>query len=102
MKRLFVVLAVMVIVGLVAAQCAPAPAPERIVETVVVEGTPQVVEKVVTKEVEKVVTKEVEVEKVVTPTPVTKDTLIWAMGVQPINLDPTLQSSIADYSYAQK
>ncbi len=47
-----------VIVGALAAQCAPAPAPQTIVETVVVketvvvEGTPQVVEKVVEKQVE--------------------------------------------------
>lgn len=104
---------VLVLLAMITA-CGPTPEPqvvERVEtqvvkETVIVEGTPQVVEKVVekvvTKEVEKVVTKEVEVEKVVTPTPVAKDTLIWAMSVQPINLDPSLQSSIADYStYAQ-
>ncbi|UCC87932.1 MAG: extracellular solute-binding protein [Anaerolineales bacterium] len=54
MKRSFAVLTVLVILGLLGAQCAgPAPTPERIVETVIVE-----------KEVEKevVVTKEVEVE----------------------------------------
>jgi multiple sugar transport system substrate-binding protein len=58
MKRLFAVLAVLVILSLLAAACAaPAPAPETIVETVVVE-------KVVTQEVEKevVVTQEVQVE----------------------------------------
>jgi multiple sugar transport system substrate-binding protein len=57
MKRLFAVLAVLVILGLLAAACA-APAPQTVVETVVVEK-----EVVVTQEVEKevVVTQEVEV-----------------------------------------
>jgi multiple sugar transport system substrate-binding protein len=56
MKRLFAVLAVLVILSLLAAACAaPAPAPQTVVETVVVE-------KVVTQEVEKVVTQEVQVE----------------------------------------
>lgn len=59
MKRLLVVLPLLVILGLLAAQCGgPAPTPERIVETVVVERE---VEKVVTQEVEKIVTQEVQV-----------------------------------------
>jgi multiple sugar transport system substrate-binding protein len=59
MKRLFAVLAVLVILGLVAAGCAAPAAPQTIVETVVVEK-----EVVVTQEVEKevIVTQEVEVE----------------------------------------
>ncbi len=57
MKRLFAVLAVLVILSLLAAACA-APAPQTVVETVVVEK-----EVVVTQEVEKevIVTQEVEV-----------------------------------------
>jgi multiple sugar transport system substrate-binding protein len=59
MKRLFAVLAVLVILGLLAAQCGgPAPTPEKIIETVVVE-------KQVEKEV--VVTKEVQVEVAAKP-----------------------------------
>ena len=61
MKRLFAVLAVLVILGLVAAQCGAPATPETIVETVVVEK-----EVVVTQEVEVekevIVTQEVEVE----------------------------------------
>lgn len=59
-------LLVIVLLGLVAAQCGAAPTAETVtvVETVEVEKVvTQEVEKVVTKEVEKVVTKEVEVEK---------------------------------------
>jgi multiple sugar transport system substrate-binding protein len=58
MKRLFAVLAVLVIMGLVVTACAPPAPPETIVETVVVEK-----EVVVTQEVEKevIVTQEVEV-----------------------------------------
>ncbi|MFQ5611239.1 MAG: ABC transporter substrate-binding protein [Anaerolineae bacterium] len=70
MKRLFVFLPLMIILSLIAAQCAPAPTPETVtvVETVEVEKivTKEVeVEKIVTQEVEVVVTKEVEVEKIV-------------------------------------
>ena len=61
MKRLFAVLAVLVILGLVAAQCGAPATPETIVETVVVEK-----EVVVTQEVEVekevIVTQEVQVE----------------------------------------
>jgi putative spermidine/putrescine transport system substrate-binding protein len=66
-KRLvFSVLATVVILSTLAAQCAAPATPETIVETVVVKETVEVPKEVV-KEVEKVVTKEVEV--VVTPTP---------------------------------
>jgi peptide/nickel transport system substrate-binding protein len=63
-RKLWLLFALLVVLSMIAAQCAPSPTPERVVETVVVAGTPQVIEKVVTQEVEKVVT--VEVEKVVT------------------------------------
>jgi len=58
MKRLFAVLAVLVVLGLLAAQCGAPAAPQTVVETVVVEK-----EVVVTQEVEKevIVTQEVEV-----------------------------------------
>jgi peptide/nickel transport system substrate-binding protein len=52
-KKVWLLAAALVVLGMLAAQCGPAP-------------TPEVIEKVVTKEVEKVVTQEVEVEKVVT------------------------------------
>jgi peptide/nickel transport system substrate-binding protein len=52
-KKIWLLTGVLVALGMLAAQCGPAP-------------TPEVIEKVVTKEVEKVVTQEVEVEKVVT------------------------------------
>lgn len=66
MKKWQILWTLLVAIGLLAAQCGPAPTPE-VVERVVT----QEIEKVVTKEVEVVVTKEVEVEKevVVTPTP---------------------------------
>jgi ABC-type glycerol-3-phosphate transport system substrate-binding protein len=70
--KMFSIVIVSILLALSFAACAPAPTPERVVETVVVKETVEVekevvkeVEKVVTQEVEKVVTKEV----VVTPTP---------------------------------
>jgi peptide/nickel transport system substrate-binding protein len=64
MKRLFIFLLVMVVFGLVAAQCGAAPTPETVtvVETVVVKETVEV-EKEVIKEVEKEVIQTVEVIK---------------------------------------
>ena len=63
--------------------------------------TPEVIEKVVTKEVEKVVTKEVEKvvtkEVVVTPTPVPgeeKVTLDYNLGTEPPTLDPALATDV--------
>lgn len=87
-KKWAVVLAVLVIGSMILAACGPAPTPQVIKETVVVE-------KVVTQEVEKVVTKEVEkvVEVQVTPTPVPgeeKVTLNWNLGTEPPTLDPAL------------
>jgi len=73
-KLLAMVVALAMLAPVLAA-CGPTPEPEvverTIVETVIVAGTPEVVEKVVTEvvEVEKVVTEVVEVEKLVTPTP---------------------------------
>ena len=77
MKRFsMLMLAILVVASLLTACAGPAPTPQTIVQTVVVEKqvekvvTQEVqVEKVVTKEVEVVVTQEVQVEVVVTPTP---------------------------------
>lgn len=69
-KKAAAVIGLLIIASMVITSCAPAPTPEKVVETVVVKETVEV-EKEVVKEVEKVVTKEVEVEKevVVTATP---------------------------------
>jgi glucose/mannose transport system substrate-binding protein len=69
-KKAAAVIGLLIIASMVITSCAPAPTPEKVVETVVVRETVEV-EKEVVKEVEKVVTKEVEVEKevVVTATP---------------------------------
>ncbi len=77
-KKLWLLTAALVVLGMLAAQCGPTPTPE-VIEKVVTKEVEKVVtkevEKVVTKEVEKVVTKEVknEVEVAVTPTPAPKD-----------------------------
>jgi putative spermidine/putrescine transport system substrate-binding protein len=75
-RVVFSILATVVILSMLAAQCAAPATPETVVETVVVKETVEVekevvkeVEKVVTQEVEVVVTQEVEVEVVVTATP---------------------------------
>jgi len=103
-KRWAGVLAVLVIGSMLLAACGPAPTPQVIKETVVVEKEETVVvekEKVVTKEVEKVVTKEVEKEVIVevTPTPVPgedKVTLYWNLETEPPTLDPALtQDSVS-------
>ena len=64
MKRLCVFLLIMMLFGLIAAQCGAAPTPETVtvVETVVVKETVEV-EKEVVKEVEKQVIQTVEVVK---------------------------------------
>jgi peptide/nickel transport system substrate-binding protein len=77
-KKVWLLTAALVVLGMLAAQCGPTPTPE-VIEKVVTKEVEKVVtkevEKVVTKEVEKVVTKEVknEVEVAVTPTPAPKD-----------------------------
>ncbi len=95
MKRLFIIFLMLVVLGLIAAQCGAAPTPETItvVETVVVKETVEV-EKEVIKEVEKEVVqtvevvKEVEVEVPVEPAPAgPKGTLVRALSTFPNSLD---------------
>jgi peptide/nickel transport system substrate-binding protein len=77
----------LLVVLAVLAACGPTPAPvEKVVkETVIVPGTPEVVE--VEKEVTKVV--EETVEKVVTATPLPgRDVIIVGMAAAPVSLDP--------------
>jgi peptide/nickel transport system substrate-binding protein len=66
-KRFLVAVSFVIVLSLLLAACGPTPEPEVIEkvvkETVVVEGTPQVVEKVVTEEVEVVVKETVIVEQ---------------------------------------
>jgi peptide/nickel transport system substrate-binding protein len=88
-SKLFVVMVVVSLLGVSLAACGPTPEPqivEKVVkETVIVAGTPEVVEKVVTEVVET----EVEVEKVVTatPEPVSKiATFAWTQ--EPDTLNP--------------
>jgi peptide/nickel transport system substrate-binding protein len=91
--KLVAVLAVasLLIPGLAA--CGPTPEPEVVTqvvkETVMVAGTPEVVEKVVTQIVKEEATTVVEVEKVVTatPEPVRKVTT-WAWTQEPDTLNP--------------
>jgi peptide/nickel transport system substrate-binding protein len=67
------------------AACGPTPEPQVVKETVIVAGTPEVVE----KEVTKVVTEQVEVEKVVTPTALPgRDVIIVGLSAGPVTLDP--------------
>jgi peptide/nickel transport system substrate-binding protein len=95
--------AVLIVLTMLAASlaaCGPTPEPqvvEKVVkETVIIEGSPEVVEKVVTEVVEKVVTEvvekevEKEVEKIVTVTPMPKSggKIIAAMTGEPDMLDP--------------
>jgi peptide/nickel transport system substrate-binding protein len=89
-----ILLAVLVITALLAANCAAPATPEKVVETVVVKETVEVekvIKETVEVEVEKVVkeTVEVEVQKVVTPTPVPgRQTLVVALSQPPTSLDP--------------
>ena len=96
-KQSFAVVAVLVVLGLLLAACGPAPAPqvvqnevtrlvpEKVVQTVIVEGTPKVVEKQVTQvvEVAKVVT--------ATPNPSEQPTVggkfTWALQTEPPSLN---------------
>jgi peptide/nickel transport system substrate-binding protein len=86
--KLVAVMAVVTLLGGGLAACGPTPEPEviekTVKETVIVEGTPQVVEKVVTEVVEK----EVEVEKVVTATPEpTRKVVTFAWTQEPDNMN---------------
>jgi peptide/nickel transport system substrate-binding protein len=95
-QLILTLLATLVVMALLAAQCAAPPTPERVVETVVVKETVEVekvVKETVEVEVEKIVQEtvevQVEVEKVVTPTPVPgRQTLIVALSQAPTSLDP--------------
>jgi peptide/nickel transport system substrate-binding protein len=83
-KTLLACVSLITLLALLAA-CGPTPEPQVIVETVIVEGTAQVVE----KEVTIVVTEEVEVEKVITPTaPPARDVIIVGLSAAPDTLDP--------------
>ncbi len=79
-----VVVLTMLVSGLAA--CGPTPAPQVVKETVIVAGTPQVVEKVVTEVVEKEAT--TVVEKVVTATPEpTRKVITFAWTQEPDSLN---------------
>jgi peptide/nickel transport system substrate-binding protein len=82
MKRLFIFLLIMIVLGLIAAQCAPVavPQPVTVVETVVVKETVEVVQTVE-------VIQEVEVEVPVEPPDVPKGTLVRAVSTFPNSLD---------------
>ena len=95
-KNRSIIIGLVAIASLVLSACAtPAPVEkvvtqlvkETVKETVIVEGTPQVVEKEVTKLVEKEVTKLVE--RVVTATPVSKVGGTWTISIveEPETLD---------------
>ncbi|MGC9336117.1 MAG: hypothetical protein ACP5JJ_18385, partial [Anaerolineae bacterium] len=85
-KTLLACVSLITLLALLAA-CGPTPEPQVVVETVIVEGTAQVVEKEVTIVVTEQV--EVEVEKVVTPTaPPARDVIIVGLSAAPDTLDP--------------
>ncbi|MFQ5343966.1 MAG: ABC transporter substrate-binding protein, partial [Anaerolineae bacterium] len=72
---------------MVVTACGGTPTPQVVKETVVVQGTPQVVEKEVTKVVEKVVTATPE------PAPAVEQKLRIALSQLPVNIDMTRSSS---------
>jgi peptide/nickel transport system substrate-binding protein len=85
-KTLLACVSLITLLALLAA-CGPTPEPQVVKETVIVAGTPEVVEKEVTKVVTEEV--EVEVEKVVTPTaPPARDVIIVGLSAAPDTLDP--------------
>jgi peptide/nickel transport system substrate-binding protein len=85
--KTFALLMVLTMVASGLAACGATPAPQVIKETVIVQGTPQVVEKVVTEVVEKEATKVVE--KVVTATPEpTHKIVTFAWTQEPDTLNP--------------
>ncbi len=85
MRKVCVVLALVFAVALLAACAAPTPEKVTVKETVIVAGTPRVVEKVVeaTKVVEKVVTATPPAAKV-------QDTFIFGAQGEPVCLDPAI------------
>jgi peptide/nickel transport system substrate-binding protein len=87
LAKSFALLIVLTMLGSGLAACGATPAPQVIKETVIVEGTPQVVEKVVTEVVEKEAT--TVVEKVVTATPEpTRKIVTFAWTQEPDTLNP--------------
>lgn len=89
MRKVFVVLALVFAVVLLAACAAPTPEKVTVRETVIVAGTPQVVEKVATQIVQATTV----VEKVVTATPPAakvQDTFIFGAQGEPVCLDPAI------------
>ena len=104
MKRLGLLLTLMIVVSLLLAACGATPEPqvvevEKIVtqiveqtvkETVIVEGTAQVVEKVVTEVVE------VEVEVTAVPVVEEQEPVVILQGAEVITLDPHIGQSIPD------
>jgi len=108
MKRLGLVISLMMIASVLLSACGPEAEPEivevtrivveTVVETVLVEGTPQIVEREVTKVVREEVTVEVEVEveveKVVTATPEPQEPVVILQGAGVMTLDPHWGSGI--------
>src|SRR3990172_6422209 len=109
--RLLFVVTIVSLLALVLSACGPAPTPqviEKVVTKEVEKVVTQEVEKVVTKEVEKVVTKEVEKEVIVTPTPgpnpeaviegvePNAELTMWTFWLSP-TFDDYIQSTIARF-----
>ena len=81
------VMVMVIVISMVVTACGGTPAPQVVKETVVVQGTPQVVEKEVIKVVEKVVTATPE------PAPEVEQKLRIALSQLPLNIDMTRSSS---------
>jgi len=87
-KTLLACVSLITLLALLAA-CGPTPEPQVVKETVVVAGTPEVVEREVTIVVTEEVEVQVEVEKVITPTaPPARDVIIVGLSAPPDTLDP--------------
>ncbi len=98
-------IALVLVVGLILTTCGPTPEPEvileTVVETVVVEGQAQVIEKEVTTVVKETVQVEVEKEVMVTPEPVARkgawvDTMIFTSIDETPNAIAQLQAGVLD------